>query len=335
MPDERHARARHPSRMNASRERRQARWPRQPIAASASRRSEAPTATKKTTSTGGAPRWTAAFSASPCATDRFSITSPAATAASSGSNCCVAADLAEQRAHREQHQRHLASDVAQIQREQRADQAAERDRAADLPREAHEHADAVARRRCQTPRAQLHREREQHEQHEIGEHDDRRAPVSLRRPRAPVSVVTAAVIVGEKLTDHDASSTTIASARRPPASGATGSHGHASQHHDTDASMATASVMRRHAHDGREWRPSRSKLSVRPAINAISVVAMPVTTCSCAAIDSVMTLPSWADEHAEQEVAGQARQPETAQHIAGDPGADQREAERESSACSA
>ncbi len=30
-------------------------------------------------------------------------------------------------------------------------------------------------------------------------------------------------------------------------------------------------------------------LSVRPAISAIKVVAMPVITCSCAAIDSVMT----------------------------------------------
>ncbi len=60
-----------------------------PTADTASSRSEAPTATKKTTSTGGAPRCTAVRRVSPCATARFSITSPAATAARSGSNSCV------------------------------------------------------------------------------------------------------------------------------------------------------------------------------------------------------------------------------------------------------
>ena len=62
---------------------------RMPTAASASSRSEVPTATKKISRIGGAPRWTAALSASPWATARFSITSPAASAASSGSNSCV------------------------------------------------------------------------------------------------------------------------------------------------------------------------------------------------------------------------------------------------------
>ena len=60
-----------------------------PMAATASSRSEAPTATKKTTSTGGAPRRTAARSASPWATARFSMTTPAARAARSGWSCCV------------------------------------------------------------------------------------------------------------------------------------------------------------------------------------------------------------------------------------------------------
>ena len=72
---------------------------------------------------------------------------PAAIAASSGSNCCVAPTWLSSAQTREQHQRDLAADVAQVQREQRADQHAERDRAADLPREPHEHVDAVARRR--------------------------------------------------------------------------------------------------------------------------------------------------------------------------------------------
>ncbi len=57
------------------------------VVATASRRNAAPTATKNTTSTGGAASRTAVRSASPWATDRFSMTRPAAIAASSGSNC--------------------------------------------------------------------------------------------------------------------------------------------------------------------------------------------------------------------------------------------------------
>ncbi len=60
-----------------------------PMAAVASRRSEAPIETKNTTSTGGAPSRTAVRSVSPWRTARFSMTKPAATAASSGSNCWV------------------------------------------------------------------------------------------------------------------------------------------------------------------------------------------------------------------------------------------------------
>ena len=56
------------------------------------------------------------------------------------------ADLAQQRAHAEQHERALAGDVAQVQREQRADQAPERECAADLPRQRRQ--DAARDRRC-------------------------------------------------------------------------------------------------------------------------------------------------------------------------------------------
>ena len=56
------------------------------------------------------------------------------------------ADLAEHDADANQHDGGLASDIAEIQREQRAHEAAERDGAANLPAEPHEDAD-VARRR--------------------------------------------------------------------------------------------------------------------------------------------------------------------------------------------
>ena len=138
------------------------------------------------------------FNASPCATDRFPITSPAATAASSGSNCCDGADAAEQSAHREQHQRYLASDVPEIQGEQRADQAAKRNRPADLPGESHDDAAAV-HSRCQTPRASCIAI-ENRSNSTRSARTTTASTSSLRRPRAPVSVATAAVIVGEKLT---------------------------------------------------------------------------------------------------------------------------------------
>ena len=47
-------------------------------------------------------------------------------------------DLAQDNADAEQHQRDFAADVAHVQREQRADQHAECDGAADLPGESHE-----------------------------------------------------------------------------------------------------------------------------------------------------------------------------------------------------
>ena len=50
---------------------------------------------------------------------------------------------------------------------------------------------------------------------------------SLSFPRDPVSAMTAALIVGEKLTTMTTSSAIIASLAVPDASGAIGSHGHA------------------------------------------------------------------------------------------------------------
>lgn len=54
--------------------------------------------------------------------------------------------------------------------------------------------------------------------------------------------------------------------------------------------MATASVVKVICTMAPMRDPSRSTLSVRPAISAISVVAMPVNTCSCAAIGAVIRL---------------------------------------------
>ena len=67
--------------------------------------------------------------------------------------------------------------------------------------------------------------------------------VSLSRPRAPVSVVTAAVIVGEKLIVITTSSVTIDKRSRPPAPGAIESHGHAIHITTPTPAMATTSVM--------------------------------------------------------------------------------------------
>ena len=143
-----------------------------PTSASAPRCRFAPAAAKNSTRTGSAPRSTASRSASPSGGAMFSTTSPAPSAASSGSKCNARADLAEQDRHAEQHHRHLASDVAQVEREARADDAAEGERSEDLPRQAGE--DAVARLAAAEREAHaLHRQREQQDQHQVGEHDQR------------------------------------------------------------------------------------------------------------------------------------------------------------------
>ena len=265
-----------------------------PMAASASSLSDDPTAAKKTTSTGGAPRCTAARRVSPCATAMFSITSPAATAARSGSNSCRAAHLAQHRAHAEQHQGHFASDVAHVEREQRADQHTERDRAADLPREAHE------RRRRPPPSVPLNTTRAICIENENSTSSTRSArttivsTVSLNRPRAPVSVITAAVMVGEKLTritdqQHDHRQPRRAGRLRrdrqprPRQPEEYREAGHRDRQRDAG-----------HLDDApRAGGPCRSRFRVSPAMSAISVVAMPVITWSWPAIDSVMTLPRY------------------------------------------
>ncbi len=117
--------------------------------------------------------------------------------------------------------------------------------------------------------------------------------VSLSRPRAPVSVITAAVIVGEKLTTITTSSATMASRAAPVASGATGSQGHAIHRSTARPAMATASVAPVIWTMAMSRLPMRSRLSVSPAMSAMSVVAIPVITWSWPAIDSVMTLPMY------------------------------------------
>ena len=67
-----------------------------------------------------------------------------------------AAHLAEDRAHAEQHQRDLPSDVAHVEREQRADEDTERDRAADLPGKAYEDIDGPAVCRLEHHARDLH-----------------------------------------------------------------------------------------------------------------------------------------------------------------------------------
>ena len=116
-----------------------------PISASASSCSEVPIATKKTTSTGSAPRWIADLQRIALRRRRCSeITMPAASAASSGSNRCVAPTWLEQRAHAEQHQRDSRGRRSAGRARTARRPGPERDRAADLPGETREHVDVVA-----------------------------------------------------------------------------------------------------------------------------------------------------------------------------------------------
>src|SRR6185436_20957557 len=113
---------------------------------------------------------------------------------------------------------------------------------------------------------------------------------SLSRPRAPVSVVTAAVMVGETLATMIVSRQTITARVMPLLSGATGSHDQANQAAVPMPMLTTASVTVVNRTIAERLLPSRSRLIVSPAISAMSVVARPVMACSCDAIDAVITL---------------------------------------------
>ena len=114
---------------------------------------------------------------------------------------------------------------------------------------------------------------------------------SLSLPREPVSAITAALIVGEKLTTMTTINAIIASLAVPVACGAIGSHGHTIHATRPRPAIAIPSVMIVVRPAPATRRSRRSMFNVRPAMNAISVVAMPFTVWSCRAITSVMTLP--------------------------------------------
>ena len=116
---------------------------------------------------------------------------------------------------------------------------------------------------------------------------------SLSFPREPVSVMTAALIVGEKLTTITTISAIIASFAVPDASGAIGSHGHTSQATMPSPAIAIPNVTMVVKPAPATRRSRRSIFRVRPAMNAMRVVAMPFTVRSWRAIDSVMTLPRY------------------------------------------
>ena len=101
---------------------------------------------------------------------------------------------------------------------------------------------------------------------------------SLSFPRDPVSAITAALIVGEKLTTMTTSSAMITSFAVPVAAGEIGSHGHVIHANTANPNIAIPSVMTVVTPAPATRRSRRSMLSVRPAINAMSVVAMPVTS---------------------------------------------------------
>ena len=91
-------------------------------------------------------------------------------------------------------------------------------------------------------------------------------------------MITAAVIVGEKLTTITTSSASIASLRRRWLLGATGSHGHAIQSTTASPAIVKPSVTPVICTMAAKRRPMRSRFRVNPAISAISVVAIPVMT---------------------------------------------------------
>jgi hypothetical protein len=88
------------------------------------------------------------------------------------------ADLYQDGAHRQQHERDFTADVAQVEREQHADENTKGDRPSDFPGQSGEYLCASSFSRVEHDARQEHRHREQNEDREVGEHDDRQYRVA-------------------------------------------------------------------------------------------------------------------------------------------------------------
>ena len=143
--------------------------------------------------------------------------------------------------------------------------------------------------------------------------------------------MTAALIVGEKLTTMTTSSAIIASLAVPVASGAIGSHGH----DDPRQRRPSPDIAIAERDDGRQARAGHAPLE------ALDVERQPRDERDERRRDAgdELKLPRHrfgddvaeirSDQQPEQQIAGQARQPEPPQKFSGDQRDDQREAERE------
>ena len=146
--------------------------------------------------------------------------------------------------------------------------------------------------------------------------------------------MTAAAIVGEKLTVITATSTTMTSRVHPVASGAIGSHGHTTQATTPMPTIATPRIVAVSLHDGDEMPPEpfdveRQAGDERDERRGDAGDDLHLSRHRLG--DHVAEVRP--DEDAEKEIPGQARQLQAAQHVASHPCAEQREADRQRDAC--
>ena len=88
------------------------------------------------------------------------------------------AHLTQHGAHRQQDQCDLTADVAQVQSEQHADEHTKGDGPTDFPRQSGQNLCAFAFSRAEDDARHQHRHGEQHQDREVGEHDDRQYRVA-------------------------------------------------------------------------------------------------------------------------------------------------------------
>ena len=130
--------------------------------------------------------------------------------------------------------------------------------------------------------------------------------------------MTAAVIVGEKTDDDHGEHDEHGEPREPTPSASIGSHGHAASPRRSSTGEQrppSRAVMRAM---GSRRGPSRSTLSVRPAMSAMSVVAIAghdLQLCGHRLGNEVAGVGS--DEHTEEEIPRQTRQPKRRRHRPG------------------
>ena len=239
------------------------------------------------------------------------------------------AHLTQHRAHRQQNQGDFAADVAQVQCEQHADEHAKGDGPTDFPRESGQNFCASAFPGVEHDARQQHRHGEQHQDREVGEHDDRQYRVAEAPTGSRIGDHRRGHRGGEGDDHHDhqrqhdkpLESDGVGRNRQPrpddPCHRRQTDHGHGERRgrhaYDRRKSGSETFDAQRQASDQRDQRRGESRDHLKLGTHRFG--------------DQIAK--GRPDDHAEEEIPRHARKMEPSQGVTRDRGAHQREPECE------